>query len=213
MAVSAIGQERAIHMPYITLNVSLSVTCNPLYPDDYLHDCRAQVVYFSPDPAGRLIRDGIRGNLITIGSIEGFLADGDVWRQFPAGYLFDHFDDRSIELVNIYRHLIDGNRLRGGLTHSSSSGVLHIERFLVEPAYRNRGIGRTVLRQFVRVAGRTAAIVVLQPFPIEARAAIREGEKRLAAFYEVVGFRKLEDSPYMYCDPDWLLGRGERKAR
>ena len=112
--------------------------------------------------------------------------------------LQDLFDSISPEISDLGAHIISENNCfiefcsKDEPEITPCSSLVYIDEIVVDPQYRNMGIGTEMLKRMSQVVDMNKALVALKAFPIvdddtEERTA--ELKKQLKHFYSKLGFR------------------------
>lgn len=112
--------------------------------------------------------------------------------------LQDLFDSISPEISDLGAHIISENNCfieccsKDEPEITPCSSLVYIDEIVVDPQYRNKGIGTEMLKRMSQVVDMNRALVALKAYPIvdgdtEERTA--ELKKQLKYFYSKLGFR------------------------
>ena len=108
------------------------------------------------------------------------------------------FDSISPEISDLGAHIISNNNCfveccsKDEPEVTPCSSLVYIDELLVEPDYRNAGIGTEMLKRMSQVVDLNRALVALKAFPIvddKTEERTPELKKQLKHFYSKIGFR------------------------
>ena len=112
--------------------------------------------------------------------------------------LQDLFDSISPEISDLGAHIISENNCfieccsKDEPEITPCSSLVYIDEIVVDPQYRNMGIGTEMLKRMSQVVDMNKALVALKAFPIvddETEERTAELKKQLKHFYSKLGFR------------------------
>lgn len=150
--------------------------------------------------------------------------------------LFDVFDSHSA-VVNYYPALYQGDWFRDGLAgfelsmdYGLSANLLILDRLLIYPAYRSRGVGLAALTALIRRFRLGAGLIAMKPFPLQFeynpvnmgddgfglkdfRGNIRTATAKLKRYYATLGFKSVRKTEFMVLPPDARLSSRASRRR
>lgn len=204
----------SFNLNYVDVIVNTDKPLIPNEPDDFLSDYYIQAMHPKDiDDIGK--KDN--WETITVAHASIVLINPDV----EGISLIDACEAHSEEVWQLYQVLFDEdeNLIRPPLDSMISQYIWYIERLVVEPEYRNNGLGSAVIDWVIEYLCRGQGAILLQPQAIEIEhsddgpisfkidhSCSPEQIVRLKRFYERQGFFELWASPYMYRVLEWKKG-------
>lgn len=148
--------------------------------------------------------------------------------------LYDCMDAHSGDISDYYELLYSGSEANGMLNERtakmlalipSQSNLLVIHRIELLPPYRGFGLGMVVIRHMIGRFGAGAGLIALQAYPLQLEkyhppeepqawrndmqmeqfnSDATKAKTGLRAYYQRLGFRRIEDTDFMVMAKDWL---------
>lgn len=178
----------------LLLNVSFNMDCNvagwygDMEPLNHINIYRAEIELFIDEEFQEKI---------VVGEVICYYLDAYDYKDFALD-LRDIADSKS---GDFYSSVVAVTDNKGQILEDYFyQGILYIDRYYIDPAYRGKGIGQLVLPLIMNVAGKGAGVITVIPCPMEAdgRRKIKkddprykEMKKRLDSFYKRFGFKKI----------------------
>ncbi|MBC8509388.1 MAG: GNAT family N-acetyltransferase [Chloroflexi bacterium] len=112
--------------------------------------------------------------------------------------LQDLFDSISPEIADLGMYIITDNNCyieccsKDEIEKTPCSSLVYIDELVVEPEYRNRGVGTEMLKRMSEIVDMNKTLVALKAFPIvddDTKARSPDLKKQLKHFYSKIGFR------------------------
>lgn len=133
--------------------------------------------------------------------------------------LFDVFDSIDQDIYMVYDALIDDDGWFNTDYCGIQSNIFYGERFFIEKAYRNQGLGEKILAELDDVLNYSLncdiGCYIILPNPIEKIAdnnfriiddedTQKRLKKRLIKFYKNCGYQEIPDTEFMYINTDYV---------
>lgn len=190
--------------------VSARTTDYPEDNEDFVIPYHGRILFYT-GKNNNAVADVGRGYK-TVGAIEGRYIDLAAARWFLGTHgLFSVMDSDSAELGQLHDLLIDRHcSVKERLVELPVGNAFYINHLFVEPEFRGKNIGSAAVIAFLRVAARGCSAIAVLPSPIDLikdgvpreDARFKAGLKRVRAFYERLGFRRMSrrsDFWYLGC--------------
>lgn len=186
----------------IEIEVESLMPLIPNEPDDYLFKYDLKVTY------PRDIKRPASEEKLLIAFARVVLMDAGCFEDTS---LFEASDAHSQETMDLYEVFFDqeSSLYRSLADHENIDEIWYIERFIIDPPFQNKGLGKAIIAWMVRFLCRCKGTIVVRPRPLKinkisnGRISIEaldvpELLEKLLKFYEKHGFTRLLTTPYMY---------------